>query len=59
MVMDIVDRPTQLVCIWISSCRVGGGDPCGVADFCCSKVNCHKKEARSDCQKLSEVGKSC
>ena len=30
----LVDRPTQLVCIWIFICWVGGGNPCGVADFC-------------------------
>ena len=30
----VVDRPTQLVCIWIFICWVGGGNPCGVADFC-------------------------
>ena len=31
---SLVDSPTQLVCIWIFICWVGGGNPCGVADFC-------------------------
>ena len=44
----LVDRPTQLIYIGISICWVGGGNPCGVADFCFSGVYCHKKQARSD-----------
>ena len=44
----LVDRPTQLVYIGISICWVGGGNPCGVADFCLSGVYCYKKQARSD-----------
>ena len=44
----VVDRPTQPICIWISICWVGGGDPCGVADFCFSGMNCRKKQSKSD-----------
>ena len=44
----IVDRPTQLICIWIFICWVGGGDPCGAADFCFSCLYCQKKQARSN-----------
>ena len=44
----LVDRPTQLICIWIFICWVGGGDPCGAADFCFSCLYCQKKQARSN-----------
>ena len=40
----LFDRPTQL----ISICWVGGGDPCGAADFCFSCLYCQKKQARSN-----------
>ena len=46
--IPLVDRPTQLIHIGISICWVGGGDPCGAADFCFSGVYCHKKQAWSD-----------
>ena len=29
----LVDRPTQLICVWISIFWVVGGNPCGVAVF--------------------------
>ena len=48
VLLVLVDRPTQLMYIGISICWVGGGNPCGVADFCLSGVYCHKKQARSD-----------
>ena len=41
--VPLVDRPTQLVCIWIFICWVGGGNPCGVADFCIGDSCCNKK----------------
>ena len=41
----LVDCPNQLIHIGISICWVGGGDPCGVADFCFSGVYCHKKQS--------------
>ena len=44
----LVDHPTQLVFIWIFICWVGGGDPCGAADFCFSCLYCQKKQARSN-----------
>ena len=44
----LVDHPTQLICIWIFICWVGGGDPCGVADFCISGPCGQKKQAGSD-----------
>ena len=44
----LVDRPTQLICIWIFICWVGGGDPCGAAEFCFSGLYCQKKQARSN-----------
>ena len=48
LLTGVVDRPTQLIHIGISICWVGGGDPCGAADFCFSGVYCHKKQAWSD-----------
>ena len=33
---QVVDHPTQLICIWIFICWVGGGDPCGAAELCIS-----------------------
>ena len=47
-VAALVDRPTQLICIWIFICWVGGGDPRGAADFCFSCLYCQKKQARSN-----------
>ena len=43
----IVDHPTQLVCIWIFICWVGGGDPCGAAELCISGPWNQKKRART------------
>ena len=43
----VVDRPTQLIYIWIFICWVGGGDPCGAAEFCFSSLYSHKKQERS------------
>ena len=37
-----VDRSTQLVCIWIFICWAGGGNSCGVEDFCIGD-SCRKK----------------
>ena len=45
--LPLVDRPTQLIHIGISICCVGGGNPCGAADFCFSGVYCQKKQASS------------
>ena len=48
MILNLVDRPTQLICLWIFICWVGGGDPCGAADFCVSGPCGQKKQAGSD-----------
>ena len=44
----LVDRPTQLICIWIFVCWVVGGDPYGVADFCISAPWKGTRKAGSD-----------
>ena len=44
----LVDHPTQLICIWIFICWVGGGDPCGAAELCISGLWSQKKQARTD-----------
>ena len=44
----LVDHPTQLICIWIFICWVGGGDPCGAVDFCISGPCGQKKQAGSN-----------
>ena len=41
------DHPTQLICIWIFICWVGGGDPCGAAELCISGPCNQKKRART------------
>ena len=46
--LTLVDRPTQLIYIWIFICWVGGGNPCGAAEFCFIGLYCHKKQARSN-----------
>ena len=43
----LVDRPTQLICI-SDICWVGGGDPCGAADFCISGPHGQEKQAEFD-----------
>ena len=45
---NVVDRPTQLIYIKISICWVGGGNPCGAADFCISGPHGQEKQAGSD-----------
>ena len=44
----LVDHPTQLICIWIFICWVGGGDPCGAAELCISGPWNQKKQARTN-----------
>ena len=45
---SLVDHPTQLICIWIFICWVGGGDPCGVAELCKSAPSDQKKQAKTN-----------
>ena len=45
---SLVDRPTQLICIGIFNCWVGGGNPCGAADFCISGPHSQEKQAEFD-----------
>ena len=46
--ITVVDRPTQLIYIWIFICWVGGGDPCGVAELCKSAPSDQKKQAKTN-----------
>ena len=57
----LVDHPTQLICIWIFICWVGGGDPCGAAELCISGPCSQKKQARTDVfsKYLCHVHKDC
>ena len=45
--LNLVDHPTQLICIWIFICWVGGGDPCGAVELWISGPCNQKKQART------------
>ena len=57
----LVDHPTQLICIWIFICWVGGGDLCGAAELCINGPCNQKKQARTNVfsKYLCHVHKDC